>query len=172
MKPRFMRVDRLPAMAHAVQMIGARRVLVGIPAADTERKEDDAVGFGEPITNAALLFIHENGAPEANIPARPTLKPGIDDAAEDIAGRLTRAAGRAMDGQDVDFGQTLEAVGLVAVNAVRRRINNNTPPPLAPATIAKRKRKGRNSTKTLVDTGAMRNAVTYVVRRPKGGGNA
>jgi hypothetical protein len=42
-------------------------------------------------------------------------------------------------------------------------INSNVGPPLKPGTLAARRRRGLKRTNTLVDTGQMRNAVTYVV---------
>jgi hypothetical protein len=37
--------------------------------------------------------------------------------------------------------------------------------PLAAATLAARRRKGRTGTKPLIDTGQLRRAITYVLRR-------
>jgi hypothetical protein len=39
---------------------------------------------------------------------------------------------------------------------VRDAIDGNTPPPLAPSTLAARRRRGNFSARTLVDTGKMR----------------
>lgn len=43
---------------------------IGVVSKDTGRKEVVKVG----ITNAELMFIHENGSPLRNIPARPVLQ--------------------------------------------------------------------------------------------------
>lgn len=48
-----------------------KEVLIGIPMSTTERPDGE-------ITNAELGYIHEYGAPEANIPARPFLIPGVE----------------------------------------------------------------------------------------------
>jgi len=49
-------------------------ILIGVVSNDTNRKSTIAsVG----ITNAELMFIHENGSPLRNIPARPVLEKTI-----------------------------------------------------------------------------------------------
>lgn len=150
--------DHVAQLAEGLALLARLRVSVGVPEDKGPRKE------GADITNAALLYIHENGAPEVGIPARPTLKPGIKDARQEIERRLRLAGTAAMDGKPQSVRNQFAAAGQAGASAVKARINSNTPPPLAPATLAARKRRGVKRTNTLVDTGQMRNAVTYVVR--------
>lgn len=150
--------DKAKKVLSAITSLPHRDVLVGIPESNSGR---DA---GEPIANAALLWIHEHGAPEANIPARPSLLPGIRDAQPQITNYLKQAGQAALKGDTARVDRVLHAVGLTAVNSVRRKIQMGPFIPLAPATIAARQARGRTGTKPLLDTGQMRNAITYVLR--------
>jgi hypothetical protein len=65
----------------------------------------------------------------------------------------------------VDIAQN--KAGLIAESSVRKKINEGPFEPLAPKTLQERKRRGRTGEKPLIDTGQLRNSVTYVIR-PKG----
>lgn len=145
----------------AINNLPARSVLVGIPEEKTDRDDSHDAAY---VTNAVLGYIHENGAPEANIPARPWLVPGIRDAKAKISDYLRQAGNAALDGDSAKADRAMHAAGLTAVNSVRRKIQTGPFIPLAPATIAARLRKGRTGTKPLLDTGQLRNSITYVIR--------
>jgi len=136
-----------------------KQVLVGIPADKAQR------GDGE-LNNAARAYILNYGAPEANIPARPFMEPGIENARGDIEAigemLVTKAMSKGANSADLDAG--LNMMGLVAAAAIKAMINSNIPPPLAERTIQERIARGVTRTNTLVDTGEMRNAVQYVIR--------
>lgn len=150
--------DRIASVIKAVSDLATKDVLVGIPDSAPERKDD------EPISNAQIGYIQENGAPGANIPARPWLVPGVRDAQDRIADRLGKGAKAALNGQD-QADQTLHSAGLIGQNAARAKINSNIQPKLADSTLAARRARGVTRTNTLVDTGQLRNSVTYVVRK-------
>jgi phage gpG-like protein len=157
-----MTMDRVGRVEAALKRLGRGRVLVGIPADHALRKPEP--GEASAPNNAMLGFIHENGSPASNIPARPFLVPGIQEAKEpiadllegDIKKTLTTGGGRSPE-------QTLHAVGILAQNAVRKKIVDGPFAPLKPKTLAARRRKGRKGTKPLIDTGQLKNAITYVV---------
>lgn len=87
------------------------------------------------------------------IPARPWLEPGVASATQEVL--LTIQDG--MDaGQSMD--QILEAVGVVAVGAVKVYMTELKTPPNAASTIRK-----KGSSNPLIDTGAMRQSVTHQV---------
>lgn len=164
-----------------LQILGSKQVQVGIPG--------DAGGRAG-VTNAQIGYYHERGAPEAGLPARPFLVPGIQDAQPKIATLLATAAKKAVDpkGAKPDVAAVLQGVGLVAVSAVRKKFDDNDWEPLADSTIKARVRrqgaKGgnkdykehykkykesgsldevRGDVQILVDTGAMRQSITYVI---------
>lgn len=151
-------LDRLADVTEGVRLLGRLHVMVGIPEDKNDRRDFDA-----EMGNAALLYVHENGAPEAGIPARPTLNPGIKNAQQEINRRLELAGHAALDGRPSSVRAQFAAAGQAGASSVKRMINSNVQPPLKPATIAARKRAGVKSERTLVRTGQMRNAVTYVV---------
>lgn len=153
-------VDNLAKLVEGVALLATLHPMVGIPQDETERKEGE-------INNATLLYIHENGAPEAGIPARPTMKPGIKNATVEIERRLKLAGQAALAGKPQSVRNQMAAAGQAGASAVKAMINSNVGPPLKPATLAARRRRGLKRTNTLVDTGQMRNAVTYVVREDK-----
>lgn len=153
--------DRVDEMLASVQELVQKELLVGIPAATAARDPEDGE---EPIDNATLGYIHEFGAPAANIPARPFLIPGLQDARDQVGKRLGRAASAALDGNAERIEDEYDAAGLIAQNAVRRKITEGPFVPLKPATLAKRRARGRKGDKPLLDTGQLRRSITYVVR--------
>lgn len=134
-------------------------VLVGIPDGNTERKA------GDPIGNAALGYIHENGSPAQNIPARPWLVPGILEEEDPICEQLKGAADAALDGDNREALRKLGNAGTLGRDAAKAKINSNIQPALAASTLAERKRRGIARTNTLVDTGALRNAINYAIKK-------
>lgn len=142
-------------------------VLVGIPAADSERKSEQ--GSPQMITNAALLAINEFGSPLNNIPPRPVMKIGIKNAQEEIASQfetMTKNIFKTMGGSlDIYFNR----IGIIASNSIKKAINSQEDiDPPSEATLAARAAKGFKGTKALIVTGQMRNAITYVLRNKKG----
>lgn len=152
-------VDNMSKLVEGVAFLAHHQVMVGIPDDKSQRKDP------QQISNADLLYIHENGAPEAGIPARPTLRPGVESVQKETERRLALAGQAALDARPQSARAQFEAIGMINASAVKNRINSNTPPPLRPGTLAARRRRGVKRTNTLVDTGQMRNAVTYVVRK-------
>lgn len=161
-------IDRLPQLLAGVDLLVGTRVMVGVPATEALRKPEPGEER-QPPNNAMLAYIHENGDAAGRIPPRPFLKPGVDNAREPIEKRLTQAATAALDGKGDGVTRALHAAGLTAQAAVRRRITVGPHLPLAPATIAKRRARGRMGTKPLIDTGQLRNAINYVLRRVTNG---
>lgn len=170
-------------LVDALNELADMEVLVGYPEDGTAR--EDAT---EP-TNAELAYIHDNGAPEAKIPQRSFMVPGIEAAMPAIEKGLTdtlKAVLRTQDTSKVDAGLT--RVGFAAANSIKRTINAGVPPPLSERTLKKRLQSGRKGgagarkgaalelaaraagkvagtefAKPLVDTAQLRNAATFVV---------
>jgi hypothetical protein len=140
------------------------RVLIGIPDTGAERQPEDGEE-GTPPSNALIGYLMETGAPDKNMPARATLIPGIEKASERIEKQLAKAAVAAISGDSAGVDAGLAAAGLIGQAAVRAEITDGTFAPLADRTIKARLRRGRTSTKPLVDTSQFRSAVTYVVAR-------
>jgi hypothetical protein len=139
-------------------------VLVGIPEEDADRKQQEEDG---EMTNAALLAINEFGSPANNIPPRPVMEIGLLLAQEDIASELRKAVLAAFSGGGATaMEKYYNRAGLLASQSIKQVINKQyfiAPP--SEATIAARKAKGFKGTKSLIVTGQMRNAITWVVNK-------
>jgi len=154
--------DRIADVLAQVRALTKSHVLVGVPAEEAGRQED------EPITNSEIAYINDRGAPEMNIPARPFMLPGIESAMDRIVARMKSGARAALSGDREAVDKTFHTVGLIAQAAIRQRINTGDFAPLAPKTLAARRARGRTGTKPLINTGQLRNAINYVIRKRTG----
>lgn len=156
-------IDRVPQLAKSLKALAETRVMVGVPGDKTDRKEG-------PINNAALMKIHEDGAPEVNIPARPVVHPTISENQATIVAGLKQAGDKALQGDTPGMLKVLNALGLRLQNKMRAKITDGPFAPLSERTLAARRAKGRTGTKPLIDTGQLRRALTYVIRKVKWAG--
>jgi hypothetical protein len=176
-------VDKLPKLKIAFASLSKQDVLVGVPREDGMRKPEP--GELSTMTNAMLAYIHDNGSPAANIPARPFMHPGIEAAKARIVTQFKIAGKKALDGDVAAIEQGLNKVGLLAQSSIRNAINEGIPPALATATIKGRIRArtavkgakmelasreagndaGTDNAKPLVATGQMRNAINFILRK-------
>ena len=169
--------NNLPKLRQTFQRLERVDVLVGVP------QETDTREGGGAMNNATLAYIHDNGSPAQNIPARPFMKPGIEAAKDKIAIFMGDAAKKtlALQSNDAD----LSKAGMAASSAIKTAINEGIPPPLKPGTLRARIRAGTSvkgakaelaaraagddegiaNAKPLIATGQMRNSITYVLRR-------
>lgn len=139
--------------------------LVGIPAPNNQRKDKDGVPAG-PITNSGLGYLHEFGAPRAQIPPRPFLVPGMKFAEPKLVPVLKAAAQDGFQSPGA-INKGLNRAGLVAAATVKQYLTSlvlNGAHTLADSTLAARKRKGFQGESPLIRTGQLRGAITYVVR--------
>lgn len=152
----------------AIDKLRKSEVLIGIPDENADRQPDPH--DPHPITNAGIGFVMEHGDPERNIPARPFLGPGVESIEDEIVRRMSEGARKAVTGDLAAVDKALHGVGLAAAAAVKRKIDEGPFEPLAPATLAARKARGRTGEKPLIDTAQLQRAVTYVVRPAKNQG--
>jgi len=171
--------DRTRELQEALRSLVATDVLVGVPRAAPERKAEQAglkvrvtggqVAGGLPtaMNNATLAYIHDRGSPAANIPARPFMTPGIKAVQTRLNTLFRQIAVKALERDRTALDRGLTAAGLVAQSSIQGTINAGPPPPLAAATIADRLRRRRHSDKPLVDTGQLRNSISFVLRKKR-----
>jgi hypothetical protein len=168
-------IDKVDGLVGRLEALTKNRVLVGIPATNAGRKDT-------PVTNADIGYINEFGSPAQNIPPRPFLIPGVRGARERLAKQLKAAAVQALTGDRESVIKRLHAIGMIAQNAVRKKITDGPFVPLADATVAARAKRGRKGAieemqrraagqapgtdlaKPLLDTGTLRRSITYVLR--------
>lgn len=144
-------------------------VLVGI----AKGSKGDAREDGGP-PNSLLGWVHERGSPSANIPARPFLRPGIEDAKDEVKEGLKAAMRAALKGDEDGMNAELEKTGTIAVSSVKTKMREGPFEPLKSDTIRNRNRsrgtqgkrenevQGQNI-KPLINTGALRDAIDFYV---------
>ena len=160
-------------------------VLVGIPRATAMRE-------GDTISNAELAYINEHGDPSKRIPPRPFMEPGLARCRDKV--RDVMAAGVQRLARFGSLRASARLVGIICQASIRGVFTDNNWKPLSPLTIMARaqrtvsKRKGfgeksdrqqqsmlakelarRANDRPLIDTGALRQSITYVVT--EGGGD-
>lgn len=128
-------------------------VKVGFLGAEASRRHIES-DSKEPYSIAEIAAVHEYGAPKASIPARPFMHAILGDKAEE---KIQLRARGVLAGK-YSKNRAHEYLGTWAASELKRKINSNIEPELAPTTIKKKK-----SSRSLVDTGQMRNSVTYKV---------
>jgi hypothetical protein len=177
-------IDNRAKMNDALEMLRQTRLMVGIPAENAGRKDG-------PASNAVIGYVMENGDADKNIPPRPFLNPGVESQRGEITSSLKAAGQAALQGDQNAIKRIYGRLGLLLVTAVRTKIDDQGFTPLAPRTVKQRLEKlGKTAMKQLnadlrsgavtmesiasgvtgyikilLDTGSMRNAITYVIRR-------
>lgn len=134
-----------------MKALGKKQVYIGVPASK------DSIHEGG-INMATLLAVHTLGAPSKGIPQRDALRPPlINNKDKYVQLMATGFANALADGTDPNI--VYEKIGIVASDDVKAYFLDGSFKELNEATV---ERKG--SSKPLVDTGEMRNSITYEVR--------
>ncbi|MDR1495643.1 MAG: hypothetical protein LBS67_01815 [Clostridiales Family XIII bacterium] len=124
------------------------------------------------MNNATLARIHNYGAPAAYIPPRPFMEPGIEHARDKIVAALLEGARETLDRMNPAATETaLKKAGVLAASQIQKEFTDNDWEPLKHPRSKKGRSHRRGETaveKPLIDTGALRRSITYVVRK-KGG---
>ena len=144
---------------------------------DVERKKEDASTLEDKrasgsravamprraptINNATLAYIHEHGDPSRNLPARPFLRPVMEQERAFVETTLSKAMREALTHFDAkSIPVALRRIGLQLSTRAKENIRTqHNMAPLSKRTLA---RKG-SKTKALIDTGQLLNAITYEV---------
>lgn len=103
------------------------------------------------MTNAEIGAANHFGT--STIPARPWLDVGVDTGTRRYIREIEKAAAN-----NIPLDMALERVGLIAQGMVQKYIRQLQDPPNAESTIKKKK-----SANPLIDTGQMRQSVSYKV---------
>lgn len=187
------KTDFVDDVMKQIRALTKTEALIGVP--DENAGRDPVEGQEKtPISNAEIGYVMEFGMPEKNVPARPFLVPGVEDAKTRVGDILKAGAIKALRGDKDAASQSLEKAGLVASVAVKKKITDGPFVPLSPKTVAERyrqrngttRRKGENNylglvasgidpavaqaqsgIRPLINTAQLRNSITSVIR-PKG----
>lgn len=172
-------------LQRSLALLPRRELLVGFPE-ETATRDEAADPEGHPlgpITNAVLAYIHDNGAPERNIPARSFMVPGMDAARGSVISILSSTARAVLTRKDPDIVEKgFTRAGIVVQASIRSVFTAGIPPPLAESTLQARARKGQKGArqeldnraqgmqpstefvKPLIESGQLRRAVNFVIR--------
>lgn len=154
-------IDRMQLLRQAMDALDNGSVLIGIPDDSEKNQRDDTVE-----TNSEIAFTNEFGEPAENIPARPFLIPGVNNAMEKNERIMIKGAQDvlALRGNPViAVHNALEYVGRASVASVQKIIRDRIPPKLSDYTLFMRRRAGRLGDKPLLDTSNLIQSITSVV---------
>lgn len=129
------------------------QIQIGVFSTKTKRKTTYNVG----ITNAELMFIHENGSPLHHLPARPVLKMTIDYGNTLIKSVMQKALKAYVEVGEQGLEKELNKMCVRMENYAREIIysNDGRLAPNAPSVAARKK-----GNHPLFDTGQLARSIT------------
>ncbi len=132
----------------------------GVRAKSMREKMQTNMDSGLAYSKAYEMYIQEHGSPLWHSPARPIIEPAIEKHKDAIADKLKPAMQAALNGDSQGARDGLEKAGMFAANKVKDYFVDpeNGWEENSPKTID-----AKGSNRPLVDTGALRQAITYVV---------
>lgn len=140
----------------AVKKLPEYQIEIGVISIHSKRKEKVRIG----LTNAELMFIHENGSPLRHIPARPVLQMTLDYANREL---LQPTIAKCIDAfldsglKESAIERELNKLCIRMENYAREIIysNDGRLAPNAPSVAAKKK-----GNHPLLDTGQLARSIT------------
>jgi len=149
--------DQMKDRLQCLQYLATHTVEVGLTRTASERSR-------------ALLAIHEHGAPAMHIPARPVVKPALEQPSvkAEMSTAMRKACAAANDGNLTAVTSAMKDAGNAGVDGIHAYIDKGIPPPNSPITLKGGwmrnpvsgepvKIKGKSGTTPLVDTGQLYN---------------
>jgi len=122
-------------------------VLIGVHAGDKN-------GEGQLIAEYAA----HNEFGTKHIPERSFMRTTFDEQQKKLSNTIAMQYSMVKTGSTTIY-RALNLIGLKHSDDIKNKINSNIPPVNSPATIKRKK-----SSKTLVDTGSLRNSIHHVVK--------
>lgn len=181
----------LQGLMDRVQVLSNNKLYVGIPQEKTSRGDEpinnasllyihthgirrksmreEMQGYmdqGMEYSLAYQLYVQTHGSPLWHAPPRPVIEPAIAKHHREIAEEYAKAVKAAMTGDGSRADAFIKRTGLLAQNICRKWFTDaeNGWPPNSPKTIDKKTKGKGGKTNPLIDTGALRKAIVYVVR--------
>lgn len=165
--------------------IGKLQVYVGIPEADSSREDEginnaelayihthgiragtmreDMQGdldSGKAYSEAYQMYIQSHGSPLYQSPPRPIIEPAIEKNKDKIADKLKVAVKAGLNGNQQEAREGLEKAGMFAASKVKAYF---TDPDNGWPENSESTKEAKGSDKPLIDTGSLRQSITYVV---------
>jgi len=135
--------------ALAKKLEGATRVLVGVP--------EGAGAYEDGLTIATIAAVNNFGSADGKIPARPFLTPAIEKGALQYQRLAEVMIPKVLTGE-MTMNTLLEQMGNLAEGHVKQEITDGNFIDNAESTKA-----AKGSDKPLIDTGALRQSIRYVI---------
>jgi len=133
----------------AKKLEGDMRVLAGVPKG--------AGTYEDGLTLATIAAVNNFGSADGKIPARPVLEPAITKGAPQYQRLAEVMLPKVLSGE-MTMRILLEQMGQLAEGHIKQEITDLKTPPNAPSTIKK-----KGSDNPLIDTGAFRQSIRYVI---------
>lgn len=93
-----------------------------------------------------------------NIPARSFIGSTCDEQSKKWDAQIDKIVGKVIEDSSANVEQLIGLLGEQIVGDIKEKITSNIPPPLSPPTIKRKK-----SSRTLIDTGIMRNSIKFEI---------
>jgi hypothetical protein len=148
-----MNISKLDALLNLIKALGQKEICVGVIAKTAPRKDQKA-----RFSNAQIAEVHEYGAPNKGIPARPFLRSTLIRNKQVYTDALATQMRKSVK-QRQPAEQAYQMVGLKAAQDVQHEIRHGTHTPLKAATIQRKK-----SSQPLFDIGQLHQSITSIVR--------
>ena len=126
-----------------------KMVLVGVPKG--------AGVYEDGLTIATIAAVNEFGTADGHIPARPFLRPGVENGAEAYLRLVEKEMPDVLSGKN-PMSRLLVRIGQVAQASVDQKIKDTHAPPNAESTIRK-----KGSDHPLIDIGSLQQSIRYVI---------
>lgn len=125
--------------------------------------QNDGAASPDGVLVAHYGAVNEFGTRNGHVPERSFMRSTFDESID----KLNRMRARIVEGvyagkMDADRGAGL--LGLQHQQDIQAKIGSNVPPPNAPSTV-----RGKGSSRTLIDSGTMRQSIRWVVEDKPGG---
>lgn len=149
-------LKQLQAPTKIIEQLNDYQIEIGVITKDSKRKKVASVG----LTNAELMYIHENGSPQRNIPRRPVLEMTINWCRKNL---IDKTLDKIVDNVYLNnwtFEEVIQELNKMCVrmeNYCRKIIysNDGRLAPNAPSVAAKKK-----GNHPLFDTGQLARSIT------------
>lgn len=130
----------------------APTTLVGVPRS--------AGNYEDGTHIATIAAVNEFGSENGKIPERSFLRAGAEKSTPQIRKLYEKMLPDVIDDK-VDINLVQSLVGELAVGEIKELISNGISPSNAPSTVA-----AKGSSTPLIDTGTLRNSITYALSEP------
>lgn len=111
------------------------------------------------MTVAAIAAVHEFGSSDGRIPQRSFMRSAVSQNKNALQTLIEKLAGKVADGEMIR-DKALGIIGQYVRDRIVAKINSSVPPPNAPSTIS-----AKGSSRTLIDTGQMKQSVAWEIKK-------